>query len=73
MADASDRIFVSIAVSKPEGGLDPLPGAIRAAKRMAAWADAQNYKTLLLHDGEHPEISAIRALRRLSPKRFPDQ
>lgn len=57
MADASDRIFVSIAVSKPEGGLDPLPGAIRAAKRMAAWADAQNYKTLLLHDGEHPEIT----------------
>ena len=33
---SKDRIFVSVAVSKPRGGLDALPGAVVAARRMAA-------------------------------------
>jgi len=57
MPDAHDRIFVSIAVSRPDGGLDKLPGAITAAERMAAWAQAQGYSTLLLHDDVYPEIT----------------
>ncbi|WKL52005.1 hypothetical protein Q1W70_21480 [Pseudomonas kielensis] len=57
MPSASERIFVAIAVSRPGGGLDPLPGAITAAERMAAWARGQGYITVLLHDGNLPEIT----------------
>jgi hypothetical protein len=57
MSEVSDRIFISIAVSKPRGGLVELPGAITAAERMAAWAQAQGYETLLLHDRDLPEIT----------------
>jgi len=57
MPERPDRIFISIGVSKPGGGLDELPGAITASERMAAWAEAQGYLTLLLHDGAVPEIT----------------
>lgn len=57
MPELRNRIFISIAVSKPLGGLDELPGAITAAERMAAWAEAQGYATLLFHDGALPEIT----------------
>ena len=57
MPSTSNRIFVSMAVSRPGGGLEPLPGAITSAKRMAAWAKAQGYNTLLLHDEAEPEIT----------------
>lgn len=50
MSDAPDRIFVSIGVSQPDGGLDVLPGAINAARRMANWAQGQNYRIVLVHD-----------------------
>lgn len=57
MQKVSDRIFVSIGVSKPGGGLDELPGAITAAERMAEWADKQGYEILLLTDTDFPEIT----------------
>lgn len=57
MPEESDRIFISIGVSNPNGGLDKLPGAITAAERMAAWANAHGYATLLLHDAALPEIT----------------
>lgn len=57
MPELRNRIFISIGVSKPLGGLDELPGAITAAERMAAWAEAQGYATLLFHDGALPEIT----------------
>lgn len=57
MPDASNRIFVSIAVSRPGGGLEQLPGAITAAERMSKWAKTQGYITLLLHDEKYPEIT----------------
>lgn len=57
MPEGSDRIFISIGVSKPRGGLEELPGAITASERMAAWAEAQGYKTLLLNDADFPEIT----------------
>lgn len=57
MAKTSDRIFVSIGVSKPGGGLDPLPGVITAAERMAGWARAQGYETVLVHDRTHAEVT----------------
>jgi Caspase domain len=57
MPQAADRVFISIGVSKPGGGLEELPGAIRAAERMAAWADAQGYLTVLIHDRKHPEVT----------------
>lgn len=44
-----DRIFVSIAVSAPER-LAPLPGALNAALRMAAWAKANDYHVLTITD-----------------------
>jgi hypothetical protein len=57
MPSAKDRIFISIGVSRPGGGLQELPGAINAATRMAAWAVAQGYETLLIHDAEIKEIT----------------
>ncbi|MBU2641310.1 MAG: caspase family protein [Thiobacillus sp.] len=57
MSEARDRIFISIGVSKPRGGLDELPGAITAVERMAAWAESQGYTTLVLHDADLPEIT----------------
>lgn len=57
MREGSNRIFISIGVSKPKGGLDELPGAITASERMAAWAEAQGYTTLLFHDAIFPEIT----------------
>lgn len=53
---APDKLFVSIAVSQPEN-LAKLPGAITAAKRMASWAKANGYATLLIHDEDHPLVS----------------
>jgi hypothetical protein len=50
MAAKPDRIFVSIAVSRPGGGLDHLPGAVTAATRMAAWASSHGYLSMLVHD-----------------------
>ena len=38
MPQATNRVFISIGVSKPGGGLDELPGAIKAAERIADWA-----------------------------------
>ena len=57
MPETRDRIFVSIAVSKPDGGLAELPGAINASERMAAWADANGYIPLLLNDRVFPEVT----------------
>lgn len=57
MSIVSDRIFVSIGVSRPLGGLDELPGAITASERMAAWATAHGYATVLIHDAVLPEIT----------------
>lgn len=51
-----DKLFVSIAVSRPEN-LVELPGAITAAERMAEWASANGYATLLVHDKKHPVVS----------------
>lgn len=57
MPKVKNRIFVSIGVSKPRGGLEELPGAVTAAKRMAGWAKAQGYETILLHDEDLSEIT----------------
>lgn len=57
MPEKADRLFVSIGVSKPAGDLDELPGAIKAAERMAAWATAQGYATVLIHDLKYPEVT----------------
>jgi hypothetical protein len=54
---ADDRLFVAIGVSQPKGGLEALPGAITAAERMTAWAKAQGYVTLLIHDPHGEEIT----------------
>lgn len=51
MPSTEDRIFIAIGVSNPGGGLEPLPGAVRAAQRMADWARTQGYATVLVHDG----------------------
>lgn len=51
------RIFVSIAVSKPDGGLEALPGAITASERMAAWARAHGYIALLINDVVFREVT----------------
>lgn len=55
--EVKDRLFVSIAVSKPLGGLDELPGAITAAERMEEWALMHGYKTLLVNDVRCKEIT----------------
>ena len=57
MPETRDRIFVSIAVSKPDGGLEPLPGAITASERMAAWAEANGYIPVLINDALHPAVT----------------
>lgn len=58
-----DRIFVAIGVSRPSGGLAQLPGAISAAKRMAEWARANGYRTLLIHDDAYPKVT-VQLLRK---------
>ncbi|QOL81110.1 hypothetical protein [Pseudooceanicola spongiae] len=57
MPDSRNRIFVSVAVSKPDGDLGELPGVIRASERMAAWADAHDYIPLLINDNDFPEVT----------------
>lgn len=57
MPEPKDRIFVSIAVSKPDGGLEALPGAIKASERMAAWAEAHGYIPLLINDSLFNEVT----------------
>ncbi|MBY5881153.1 hypothetical protein HFN46_18655 [Rhizobium leguminosarum] len=57
MPEPQDRIFVSIAVSKPDGGLEALPGAIKASERMAAWGKARGYISLLINDKLFPEVT----------------
>src|SRR5690606_7556415 len=59
MPETSNRIFVALGVSQAGGGLPPLPGAITASERMAAWAQAQGYLTLLLHDAKDPVTIAL--------------
>lgn len=57
MSESRDRIFVSIAVSKPDGGLAALAGAITASERMAAWADANGYIQVLINDAVYPAVT----------------
>lgn len=57
MPHKQDRIFVSVGVSKPDGGLSSLPGAIKASERMAAWAEANEYIPLLINDELFPEVT----------------
>lgn len=54
MPESRQRIFVSIAVSKPDGGLAELAGAINASERMKAWADANGYIPVLINDASLP-------------------
>lgn len=57
MSDSRNRIFVSVAVSNPDGGLGALPGVIKASERMAAWAKAHQYIPLLINDNIFPEVT----------------
>lgn len=57
MSETQDRIFVSIAVAKPDGELEALPGAIKASERMADWAKAHGYISLLINDNLFPEVT----------------
>ncbi|MEN2786178.1 hypothetical protein ACFOKI_07210 [Sphingomonas qilianensis] len=57
MSETRERVFVSIAVSNPDGGLAPLPGAITASERMAAWAEANGYIPLLINDALYPAVT----------------
>jgi len=57
MPETRVRIFVSIAVSKPDGGLAELAGAITASERMAAWADANGYIPVLINDALYPAVT----------------
>lgn len=57
MPESRDRIFISIAVSKPDGGLAELTGAITASERMAAWADANGYIRVLINDAVYPAVT----------------
>lgn len=63
MLKQTKKIFVSIAVSKPDD-LEELPGAITAAVKMNEWANKQGYITLLLHDQDpHMQIITTELLR----------
>jgi hypothetical protein len=60
-----DRVFVSVAVSKPED-LTELPGAITAARRMATWASAHGYRTVTIDDSKVP-VTVERIRKELTP------
>lgn len=66
MSGNRDRILVSIAVSKPDGGLQALPGAIKASERMAAWAEANGYRSLLINDSVFPEVTTDLLRKKIS-------
>jgi hypothetical protein len=57
MAEIKDKIFVAIGVSRPDGGLEKLPGAVTAATRMAAWASVHGYLTVSLDDEKFEAIT----------------
>ncbi len=57
MPETRDRIFISIGVSRPDGGLAELPGAITASERMAAWAEANGYISVIVNDAVHPSVT----------------
>lgn len=54
-------IFLSISVSPPDTRAK-LPRTFNAAKRMAAWAHANAYATVLVHD-EELSVVAVKLLR----------
>jgi hypothetical protein len=60
-----ERIFVSVAVSKPNDLIE-LPGAITAAQRMASWADANGYRSLTIDDRVKP-VTVDRIRKELTP------
>jgi hypothetical protein len=53
-----DRIFVSVAVSRPEQ-LAKLPGALTAGRRMAKWAADNNYHVVAIDDSTNPVTKAL--------------
>ena len=55
----ADRIFVSIAVHKPEK-LAELPGALTAARRMAKWAADNQYRVVSVDDAIDPKTGRPR-------------
>lgn len=57
MPEHRDRIFISIAVSKPDGGLAELAGAITASERMAAWANANGYIPVIINDALYDTVT----------------
>ncbi len=57
MSEKLDRIFVSIAVSKPDGDLTELPGAITASERMGQWAEANKYIPVIVNDQLYPKVT----------------
>lgn len=59
MPHSQARIFISVAVSNPGGGLNPLPGAINAAERMDTWARDNGYRSLLIHDKTIPVTTSL--------------
>ena len=48
------RIFATIAVHDPKGGLKKLPGVLASARRIASWARNHGYDVITIHDEKKP-------------------
>lgn len=59
-------VCVVIAVAEPEGGLEPLPGALNVAKAISDWAKIVGYRTTLITDERSP-VTAERIKRAIHP------
>jgi|CXWL01.1.fsa_nt_gi hypothetical protein len=46
------NVCIAIAVARPEGGLDPLPGALSGAAAIANWAVRLGYRTVVITDAK---------------------
>jgi len=63
----SEKVFVGIAVGKPNG-MQPIPGAYSGIGAMAAWARSQGYRVELITDqGADEHVSAQRLRDALIP------
>lgn len=57
-----NKLFVAIAVSKPGGQLEPLPGVVVSARKMVDWASINGYRTLCIDDS-NGEVVSVELLR----------
>lgn len=66
------RIFATIAVHDPKGGLAALPGVLTSARRMADWARAHGYEVVSISDEGKKDPVTVTRIREALEEKFWD-